>query len=331
MADGVGVQGQLGRDQIQGVVTGAVQVLGTVGQHFGVGFLGVQHLPAPARAVQDVVSPLEGVAHPVIAGRPAQHGSPAAVPDAANDLVFGIVVGRVRILAHVHAGEPAHPRLEGAVVGVREALVHEALYALAAVVPVGHGHEFPVIGPLGGDGGLDGLQLLVLEKVTFQSPLIEFQHLVGSPQHVQQRPVGIALDSVVGAVQSAPARCVQQVTALVVVGRVELLDGRGIGVQKLPFQQRPGGRGHGSRDLDSGPGLGLTVPGDPKQTTEKTNLLHGGVLHADFIMVPRLPPRLSHGEVGGNSGEGVTCDRPSMQSARVRDRSNAVTAFHPDC
>ena len=101
----VGVQPEDGRGEVERVVADAVQVLVAVRQHLLVIGLQVEHLAAAGGIVQQVEGAGNRVAHPVVGGRLAQHRTLAAGPDAPDDLVYGVVVGRLRILAHVHGRE----------------------------------------------------------------------------------------------------------------------------------------------------------------------------------------------------------------------------------
>ena len=68
-------------------------------------------------------------------------------------LLLRIVVRRLRVFVHVHAGEALHALAMSFVVRVREALEQECAHAFAGVEPVGLRDEFLVVGAVLGELG----------------------------------------------------------------------------------------------------------------------------------------------------------------------------------
>ena len=240
----VGVEGQIGGRQVERMVSHAVEVFVAVSQHLGVDLLQVQHLAAAERAVQDVKAAGDRISHPIVGGGLAEHGALAAVPDAADDPVLGVVVGRLGILVHVESGEALHALPQPGRTRFGKPLEHEPPHPFPGMEPVRHGDEFSVVGALPGQVGQGGSELAILVEVPLQRLLEQLQNGVGCPQRMEQRPVVKGLDGVVGSVQSPPAGSVQQVAALIHVLGGEDLAGFGVEAQQLAFHQRPGRWGH---------------------------------------------------------------------------------------
>ena len=226
------------------MVSHAVEVFVAVSQHLGVDLFQVQHPAAAERAVQEVKTARDRISHPVVGGGLAEHGALAAVPDAADDPVLGVVVGRVRILVHVEPGEAFHALPQARRTRFGESLEHESPHPLPGMEPVRHGDEFAVVGALPGQVGQGGPEPAILVQVSLQRLLEQLQNRVGRPQRMQQGPVVEGLDGVVGSVQSPPAGRVQEMASLIHILGGEDLAGLGVEAQQLALHQRPGRWGH---------------------------------------------------------------------------------------
>ena len=241
-----GVEGQVGGRQVERMVPHAVQVFVAVSQHLGVDLFQVQHPAAAVRAVQEVKAARDRISHPIVGGGLAEHGALAAVPDAADDPVLRVVVGRLGVLVHVESGEAFHALPQAGRTRFGEPLEHESAHPLSGMEPVRHGDELAVVGALPGQVGQGGPELAILVEVPLQRLLEQLQNGVGRPQRVQQGPVVKGLDGVVRSVQSPPAGRVQEVALLIHILGGEDLAGFGVEAQQLALHQRPGRRGHGT-------------------------------------------------------------------------------------
>ena len=93
-SQGVGVEAERRGDQVLRMVPDHVRIVLKMGEHLLKVALAVQRYKALLHLVERITSPVESRGL-------AQHGTAAAVKQAANNLVLGIVVGRLRIVAHV--------------------------------------------------------------------------------------------------------------------------------------------------------------------------------------------------------------------------------------
>ena len=170
----------------------------------------VEHLLEGRLAVAGVEAALDldRVAGPVERGRLAQQRPAAAVEEAADDLVLRVVVGDVRVLAHVPAGQRRIRRDQRLVVGVGEPLQEDGRPGLAVVEPVEAGVELLVVHAVAAELDLGRLGLGVLAEVALQRLLVERQDAVVGAQRVQHRPVEQVLERVVGP-SSPPQRGTQ--------------------------------------------------------------------------------------------------------------------------
>jgi hypothetical protein len=116
------------------------------------------------------------------------------------------------------------------------------------VEPVEVDGELLEVHPVAGERHMRGLRGGVLAKVSLPGLLVQLEHDVRSAQGVQDRPVGAALDGVVGPVVAAPALHAPQVAALIVIAAGELPAGGGVGVEQGAFEQGPGRRRQGGLD-----------------------------------------------------------------------------------
>jgi hypothetical protein len=69
-------------------------------------------------------------------------------------------------------------------------------------------------------------------------------------ERMQQRPVPERLNGIIGAIERAPSRSVEQVSALVYIFLSETLNCDGVVAQQFAFEQSPGWRRHGCFDVD---------------------------------------------------------------------------------
>ena len=246
MGEHVGAQSQVRSPEIERMVTDAVEILGTVGQHLVVDGHEIDELVASMRPVQYVKHPRHRIADPVVGRRLVHHRPLAAIPNAANNLVLGIVVGGGWIFVHVQPGEAFHAGAEGSVRRLGEALEHDAPHPFAGMEPVGLSDELLVVGAVFRQLGQGRFQLSVLLVVAFEPLLEKLQDFIGAAKGVEQGPVVVGLDGVVGAVERAPARSMQQIAAVIDVAVTEVKDGPGVGVKKSALHQRPAGGRHRS-------------------------------------------------------------------------------------
>ena len=256
----VGVKGHGGGGQVQGDVAFDVAVGLEVEQVVVEVAVAAPRLEAPLD--------LERVAGPVDRLRPAQHRTAAAVEDAADDAVLGVVVGLGRLVGvarQVEAGEAADALPPGEVPRLAEPLLEQAVVALAVVHPVEGGRELLVVHAVGAELRDGRPRLRVLPDVALHAAPVQRQHPLGAAQRVEVRPVGHVLGGVVGAVQRPPAREALEVAALVEVAVEERRDRRLDRAHQLAFQERPvrgrGGRGdgHGGGRRGSGEHAGVLL------------------------------------------------------------------------
>src|SRR5207237_10789461 len=95
----------------------------------------------------------------------AEEWAAAAVEEAADELLVGVVVRRAGVFVHVKAGEPADPAAELRVARVRKALEVEDAEPFRVMEPVEHHGEFLVIHPLPGELDLGRPRRGVLAEV----------------------------------------------------------------------------------------------------------------------------------------------------------------------
>ena len=211
-----------------------------------------QHLFVVSFAVTEAepVFDFDRVAGPVQRRRLAKQRASAAVEQAANDLVLGVVVRRARVLVHVEPGEPPNAPLEGRVFGVGKPAQVEQSEPFAVVLPVEHDREFLVVHPVPGKRHLDRLGLRVLPEVAFPRLLVHLEHDVRSPERMQHRPTGTVLGRIVRPVIAAPPLDTSQIAAFVKVSRKERLARLRVGPEQFPLEQRPIRRRHRRGDVN---------------------------------------------------------------------------------
>ena len=197
---------------------------------------------------------LERLARPVGQLRAAGHRPPAAVHQAADDAMFGVVVGGQRVVAQVEAGEAPHARLPRGVVRVAQSFLEQRVVALAVVEPVHAGRKLAEVHAVPRQLGGRRARLRVLPDVPVDSRAVAVQQDLRGAQRVQVGQAVDVLRRVVGAVQRSPARHAQQVAARVEVAVVELQVGVRDRVEHLPFEQRPVRRRHRFADVERGSG-----------------------------------------------------------------------------
>src|SRR5262249_12382129 len=156
---------------------------------------------------------LDGIAGPVQRGGLTQERTAAAVEQAADNLVPGVVVRRARVLIEVEAGVAADTLAEESVVWVRESLDIEGRQALPIMEPVEHDGELLVVHAIAGKGDVLRPGGGVLAEMPFPRFLVEAEDVIRPTQGVQDRPVRAVLDGVVRAVVSAPALDTAKVAA----------------------------------------------------------------------------------------------------------------------
>ena len=282
----VGVEGETGGGEVEGVVADAVEILVAVGEHFVVDAHEVDHAAAALLAVKEVEGAGDGVADPVIGGGFMEHGAFAAGPDALDDFVNGVVVGGFGILVHVEAGEAFHAEAEDGVGGIGQAEEHEGADAFAGVEPIGLGDELFVVGAVCGQFGFDGAHLLVLQEVAFEGFFVVGEDGVGAAEGVEEGPVVEGFDGVIGAVEGAPAGGVEEVAAGVEVLVGEAVAGEGALLEQFAFEQSPGGGRDGFIDLESRLGEGGGGHED-----EESGDFHFGNLQMRRAFSPRIRRR----------------------------------------
>ena len=118
--------------------------------------------------MQEVKAARDRISHPIVGGGLAEHGALAAVPNAADDPVLGVVVGCLGILVHVESGEAFHALPQTRRTRFGEPLEHESPHPFSGMEPVRHGDEFTVVGPLPGQVGQGGSELAILVQVPLQ-------------------------------------------------------------------------------------------------------------------------------------------------------------------
>ena len=240
---------------------GGGQVQGYVALDVAVGLEVEQVVVEVAVAAPRLEAPLdlERIAGPVDRLRRAQHRAAAAVQDAADDAVLGVIVGLRRLVGvarKVEAGEAADALPPDQVPRLAEPLLEQAVVSLAVVHPVEAGGELLVVHAVGAQPGDRGLGFGVLPDVAVHAAAEQLQHLLGAAKGVEVGPVGHVLRGIVGAVQGAPAHKALEEAALVEVAVVERRDRRLDGAHQLALQERPvGGRGGGG-DGHGGGGRG---------------------------------------------------------------------------
>ena len=153
--------------------------------------------------------------------------------------MLGVVVGRLRILVHVKTCKSPHALVKPLVGWVAKSQEHEAAHPFARVEPIRHGDEFLVVRAVFGQLGLAGPEFLILLKVAFESLLEQPEDGIGASQSMEESPVVEGFDRVVGSVESAPSRGMQQVSAMIEILLGEAFACDGIGSKKLPFHQCP--------------------------------------------------------------------------------------------
>ena len=151
----VGINPQRRRHHILRMVADHVGIILEVSQHFLEIALAVQR----NKTLLDFV---ERIAGPVECSGLAQHRPAAAVEETFDDLVLGIVVGRLQFVAHIETSEAPHPTFEFALVGIHQPVQIKRRQPLPVVDPVEHYREFAVIHSIASKGFFGRLSLGVL-------------------------------------------------------------------------------------------------------------------------------------------------------------------------
>ena len=176
VSEHVSVEGERGRAQVHGRVADDVVVILEMLEHLLVAVLAVAG-PEPVLDFDRVAGPVEG-------RRLAEQGPAAAVEQAADDLVLGVVVGCAGIVVQVEAGVPRDPLPEPGVVRVGQALEVEDRQPLAVVQPVEHDGKFLVVHPVARERHVLGPGRGVLAEVPFPGFL---EHATGSSRERRAR------------------------------------------------------------------------------------------------------------------------------------------------
>ena len=129
--------------------------------------------------------------------------------------MFLVVIGGLRVIAHIKAGKAPHPLFEIVLARVHESMQVEGRQALAVVHPVKHHWKFPVVHAIAAEGHLDRAGLGILPQVAFPGQSAHAHEFVGPAQHVQHRPVDQIFNRIVRSVVAPPTRDALQVAALV--------------------------------------------------------------------------------------------------------------------
>ena len=251
-----GVEGERGGQEVLGVIADDVVVVAEVLQHLLIAGLAVARGEPPGD--------LDRVPGPVERRRPAEQRPAAAVEQAADDPMPGVVVGGGRVGAVVEVGVADGTPQERGVVGLGEALEEERAEALGVVEPVELGGELAVVHPVPAQGDSRGAGQGVLAEVAFPAEMGEASDLIGGAQGVEQGPVAEGLAGVVGAVVAAPALDAEGAAVPVEVAVEEDRDGLGVGAQQGPLQQRHSGAAIGVSTRITGP---EAVGGSARQAT----------------------------------------------------------------
>ena len=173
----VGVERERRRAQVQRGVADDVVVVLEVLEHLLVAVLAV--------AGPEPVLDLDRVAGPVERRRLAEQRAAAAVEQAADDLVLGVVVRRARDRRSGRSRRIASPAAGIATsCGIAQALEVEDRQPLAVVQPVEHDGEFLVIHPVAGERHVGGLGRGVLAEMAFPGFL---EHASGSSRRRRVR------------------------------------------------------------------------------------------------------------------------------------------------
>ena len=133
-----------------------------------------QHLLEVALAVQRnkaLLYLVERVTCPVECGGLAQHWATTAVDQAADNLVFRVVVRRLRVVAHIEAGKAPNPIFELSLARMYQPVQVKGRQPLPVVHPVKHHRKFAIIHPVPGKGHLGRLGLGILLYMPFPTQL----------------------------------------------------------------------------------------------------------------------------------------------------------------
>ena len=167
-------------------------VLRMVADDIGVVFEVGQHLLEVALSVQGnkaLLHLVERIAGPVERRGLAQHRPTTAVEQALDNFAFGIVVGSLRVVAHVKSGEAPHPLLKGLLAWVHQPVQVERRQPFPVVYPVEHHWKFAIVHPVPSKGDLRGLSLGVLLEMPLPSQLAHIVQMGSTSQHVEHGPV----------------------------------------------------------------------------------------------------------------------------------------------
>ena len=240
-ADEVRVHRQRRGDQVEKVIADDITVFLVVGEE----------LLERRFTVQGVETlDVEWIADPIERGRLSKHRPAAAVLHAADDLVHRIVVGSLRILAHVEARKPPRARLVLLIHRDRQAHAVEELQPFAVVHPIGLDDELLVVHALSRDRHLGRLRLGVLPEQALVTLGIHLENVVGRTERVQLGPAVEILECIVGSVVGAPAHDALEMTAIVEVLREELATRRHVLGEEPPFENCPTRRIHTGVDAE---------------------------------------------------------------------------------
>ena len=190
------------------------------------------------------------IANPVERRSLAQHRAAAAVDEAANEFVFGIVIGRFGIFPHVEACIALRALTVLRIGGHGKPHAIEDAQRFAVMHPVRLRTKFLVIHSAEARRNLRGFGLGVLPEHSLHPLHVQPQDFIAPAKGMQLRPACKVFKSIVGTVVSAPAQHALHVTAAVVVLVVVLGDCGRLRVQKLPLQASPFRRLHGRIDSD---------------------------------------------------------------------------------
>ena len=206
---------------------------------------------------------LDGVTGPVEGGGGPEEGPAAAIEQAADDAVLGVIVGGLRVCAGVEAGEAFDPLPKAGIVGGGEAQQVEGGETFGIVEPIHRHREFSIVHAIAGHGDLRGPGEGVLPEVSFIGALKEFEGLGAPPKGVEQGPVVAVFDGIVGTIVASPPLDAEQVATVVEVAFEELAtaivgSGEQFSLQECPGRRREWGlddkRRIGGNGWHGGPG-----------------------------------------------------------------------------